>query len=275
VEPTMRRTSHSVLVLALVLGVAFAGLALAGTPARAAATTPVTGSVSGPTVLALGGTGHYTIVGTGGPAVAPNGTQVGNITYYITLAATNLTGVSVTPAQAALGPNLNGTPILIVGAITEVVTMTVMISSVYQHQNVSTNLTYSVTVVQPYVVTATLVNVSDTTVLAFPLAIYLDGNPVATVEVSSMTPGNEYNLSYQYATTGLSSGDHTFTISLAAQHGLVVFSNGAQSYSQTFYVTGPAPNYTIWYVVGIVAFVGVLFIFLTRVAARRRGALRR
>ncbi len=275
-DPTMRRAWAHPVVYALLATGLLLGLGAASPPALAAPTsTPVTGSVTGPTVLAFGVTGHYTITGTGGPAFASNGSLVGNLTYYITLAAPNLTGVSVTPTSAALSPTVNGTPFLTVGSFAETVTMTVMISSVYQHVNVSTNLTYSVRVVQPYVVSATIVNVSSTTVLSFLVTVDLDGAPVGSVTVPTITPGGEYNLSFHYATVGLSPGTHTFSISLASEHGLVVFAGGATSYSQSFYVTGPAPNYTLWYVVGIVAFVGVLFIFLTRAAARRRGALRR
>ncbi len=272
----MTRRTYLAFVLLLSVGLLVFGLGTASSPVRGASASyaPVTGSVSGPTVLSAGGSAHYTINGTGGPAYAPNGTRVGNVTYYITLAASNLTGVSVTPAQDGL-VGVNDTTLLTVGPYVETVTMTVMISSVYDGQNVSTNLTYNVAVVQPYVVRATLVNVANTTVLAFPVVITLDGQRVGSVLVASLTPGDQYNLSFSYATTGLSPGYHTFSISLAAQHGLVVFANGAESYSQTFYVTGPAPNYTLWYVLGVVAFVGVLFILMARVGARRRGAVRR
>ncbi len=51
----------------------------------------------------------------------------------------------------------------------------------------------------------------------------------------------------------------------------MTFPGGAQQYSETFYVNGPPPDYTIWYAAGSVAFVGALFIWSTRVAARRRG----
>lgn len=274
-EPTVKRPGYLAAAVALAAVLLVVGISLGGPAARAATTTPVTGSVTGPTVLATGATGHYTIYGTGGPAIAANGTQVGNLTYFISLAAADLTGVTVAPASAALGPGLNGTPILTVGAVPETVTMTVMISSVYQKENVSTNLTYSVSVVQPYIVTATIVNIAKTTALAFPLAIDLDGQQVGVVSIPTLTPGGEYNLSFDYATTGLSTGEHTFTISLAAEHGLVAFANGALSYSQSFYVTGAPANYALWIVVGAVAFVGVLFIFALRVAARRRGTGRK
>jgi archaellum component FlaF (FlaF/FlaG flagellin family) len=242
---------------------------------RAAATNPVTGTVTGPTVLATQSTKTYTINGTGGPAFASNGTQVGNLTAYLSLSAPNMTGLSISPGD---GKIVNGIPVstlLEVGSAAEVVTILVMLSSVYLHQNQSINFSYTVNVVVPYTVRATIVNGASTTVLSFPVKVLLDGTPVGTVTVPSLTPGGSYNLSFEYPTLGLSSGDHTFSISLAQEHGLVTFANGATVYSSTFYVTGPAPNYTLWYIVGIVAFLGVLFIFVTRVAARRRGALRR
>jgi hypothetical protein len=242
---------------------------------RAAATNPVTGSVTGPTILATGAQKQYVFNGTGGPAIASNGTQVGNLTFSITLSASNLTGVSLAPTS---GKVVNGIPLdseFTAGPTAQVVTFLVELSSTYQSQNQSTNFTYSVNVVSPYVVRAEIVNPSSDSVDSFGIQVFLDGSLVGTVTVPTMTPGSTYNLSYQYVTPGLSPGYHTFTISLAQEHGLVTFANGALQYSSTVYVTGPAPDYTLWYVVGIVAFFGVLFILLTRVAARRRGALRR
>lgn len=242
--------------------------------ARATASAPVTGNLSGPTILSTGGTGRYFINGTGGPAFLPNGSKVGNITFYASVSATNLTGVSISPASAAL----TGAPFpstLSVASTAEVVTITVMISSVYQQRNQSINLSYVVHVVSPYVITATIVDSSSATVLSFPVQVVLDGTPIAVVTVPTLTAGQTYNLSYTYPTLGLSPGEHTFSISLANEHGLVVFANGATVYSTSFYVQGPAPSYTLWYLAGAVAFFGVLFIFVTRVAARRRSALRK
>jgi hypothetical protein len=268
------RGATALLVIALVAGLLLtAGL---GTPgARAATTNPVTGTLHGPTVLALQGTGHYTVNGSGGPAFAANGTQVGNLTVYFTLTAANLTGLSITPDQGAITGGRPVTAVFKGGALAETVTITAEIASVYQKQNQSINLTYTLNLVTPYVVSATIVDRSSTTVLAFPVQVFLDDNLVGTVTVPTLTPHQSYNLSFQYPTLGLSAGAHTFSISLAAEHGLVSFANGATVYSSTFYVTGSATSYTLWYVAGGVAFFGVLFIFMTRVAARRRGALRR
>jgi hypothetical protein len=275
VDAPMKRKALGVLVLAA-LAIGLLVLASWGTPGvRASPTAAVTGSVRGPTVLATQGKGTYTVNGSGGPAFASNGTEVGNVTVYFSVAAGNLSGVAITPAQLGIVFGRAGQTTLTVGATAEVVSIGVMISSVYQHQNQSINLTYTVNVVTPYIVAATIVAGASSTVLSFPVQVELDGSAVGTVTVPSLTPGGSYNLSFEYPTLGLSPGEHTFSISLASEHGLVSFANGATVYSTTFYVTGPAPNYTLWYVAGTVAFFGVLFIFMTRVAARRRGALRK
>jgi hypothetical protein len=277
-SPIARRGA-TLLVLAVV-GLAALGLFLVPSdpPARAdlvAATTPVTGNISGPTILATGGTGEYHLNGTGGPAYAANGTLVGNVSYYASVAAGNTSGVTVSPDTANFTANASRAMSLGVNSIAQTVTITVEISSVYQKLNASINLTYVVTVVVPYVVSAKIVNGASSTVLSFPVTIDLDSAPVGTVTVPTLTPGDAYNLSYSYPTTGLSPGEHTFTISLANEHGLVEFANGQTTYTASFYVEEPATNNTIWYVAGAVAFFGVLFIFATRVAARRRGALRK
>ncbi len=271
---SVRRAGLAVVVL-LVSGLLLTLGTVAPLATAAASSSPVTGSVTGPSVLAFRANAHLSISGTGGPAFAANGTRVGNLTYYASIIAADTTGVSIVPAQSAIILNQSQSPLLTVGSVAETVTVAVMLSSVYHHENVSTNLTYSVTVVQPYVVAVTIVNPGNATVLAFPVAVDLDGSPIGSVAVPTLTPGGEYNLSYQYATLGLSTGDHTFSISLASEHGLVKFVGGATVYSETFYVTGPPPSYTLWYAAGGVAFVGVLFIFMTRVAARRRGTVRK
>ncbi len=171
--------------------------------------------------------------------------------------------------HAALKPQLS------VGTITETLTITVEIASVYQTANVSTNLTYTVNVVQPYVLTLDLISTASVTILGFTLIVDLDGTPVGTISVPSLTAKQSYTATFSYATLGLGSGYHTFTVSLPNEHGLVTFAGGSSTYSDTFYVPGSPPNYTLWYLAGAIAFFGAIFIFLTRVAARRRNPSRR
>ena len=258
---------------------ALAGGAPPGAGARTdlapATSSAVVGNITGPTILSTGGNGSYPINGTGGPAFAANGTKVGNLTFHASLSATNLTGVSITPASGNLTGNRSVVTALSVGSVAETVTISVEISSVFDKHNASLNLTYPVQVVVPYVVSAQIINGPVATVLSFSVVVDLDQSPVGSVTVPTLTPGGVYNLTFRYPTLGLSTGEHTFSLSLAYEHGLVRFANGQTSYSTSFYVTAAPPNYTLWYVAGVIAFFGVLFIYGSRVAARRRGALRK
>jgi hypothetical protein len=272
----MRASGIVVLVALLILsGVVTLGISGGAAAASGSAAKPVVGNVTGPTVLAYGASSHYPIQASGGPAFASNGTQVGNLTYFVGIAGSNTTGVTISPATAVFKNGTATAPLLAVTSITQVLTLDVEITSVFEKQNVSLNLTYSVNVVQPYVLSLNLVSESPVTVAAFPLAVDLDGTPVGTINVPNMTSKESLVVKFQYATVGLASGEHTFTVSLANEHGLVLFAGGGSTYSVTFYVPGPPPDYTLWYVAGAVAFFGAIFIFVTRVAARRRAPNRR
>jgi hypothetical protein len=271
----MTARSVAVLVLALLLAPALlTAVGVLAPTARAAGTTAVTGSVTGPSIVSTGSTTPFQVAGFGGPAVSANGTVVGNLTYYASLVGPNLTGVSFLPSESNFTSNQSQTADLVVTNATETITIDLEVASVYLGKNVSFNTSYVVNVVQPYVISATLV-ASASWVTAFTVYVTLDGTVIGNVSVPALQAGGTYQVKFEYPTLGLSTGDHTFAISLVQEHGLVTFANGQTQYSETVYVTGPAPDYTLWYVAGIVAFFGAIFIFATRVAARRRGATRR
>jgi hypothetical protein len=274
----MKPRSHAAVFGLLLLLVAptflFAVSALAP-PARAAATEHVTGSITGPSIVSTGSTDVFQVLGWGGPAVAFNATVTGHLKYYSSLSGSNLSGVAFTPASGNITTNRSVAVDLVVANATETLTINVMVSSTNDTLNQSTNFSTTVHVVQPYVVSAKIVNSSSTTVIGFAVLVTLDGSVIGQVNVSGLLSGGTFQVTYRYPTLGLSSGEHTFGLSLAQAHGLVTFSNGQTQYTETVYVTGPAPDYTFWYVAGIVAFFGAIFIFASRVAARRRGATRR
>ena len=138
--------------------------------------------------------------------------------------------------------------------------------------NASVNLTYARAGRHPVRCCCGDRQPGNITVGSFPVLVELDGTQVGNVTVPAINPHADYNLSYNYATLGLGSGYHTFTLSLELAHGLVHFAGGTTSYSETVYVPGPTTDYTLWYVTGAVAFIGVLFIFGARLGARRRTA---
>jgi hypothetical protein len=274
VDASMIARAVAVALAVLVTAGALAGIASAGPAGPSvvpAAAHPVTGNITGPSLLAVGTNHRYLIQATGGPAVEANGTITGNLTYYASVTGGNLTGVQITPASAAIVKGAPGNPLLTVGLVPETLTIHVEIDSVLGKANESINMTYTVQVVQPYVVTAVILNPSNATTEPFSVLVYLDGVQVGNVTVPALLSHDSYNLSFSYPSAGLSSGWHTFSISLASTHGLLRFASGATTYDESFYIPGPSPDYTLWYLVGAVAFIGVLFIFGARVGARRRG----
>lgn len=269
------RAAALAVLLLLASALVVATPATATTHETVAGSTSVTGNITGPTVLAYNANHYYNINATGGPAFAANGTLVGNVTFYASVTGENTTGVNLVPSESAI-TNSSGHPTLLtVTNITELLTLVVEISSTYLTENESINLTYPVNVVQPYILSLTLLSQTSSTILAFTLTVYLDGAPVGSIHIPTLTGKQSYVATFQYATTGLSSGEHTFTVSLVNEHGLITFAGGAPSYSTSFYVPGPPPDYTLWYVTGAVAFFGAIFIFVTRVAARRRNPTRK
>lgn len=272
-RPGARPLAALLLVLALIAG----PLALVGgsLPARGAASNyaPLTGSVQGPGLVAISGHAQYLVSATGGPAEAANGTQVGIYSYTASLGGLpvgNKTGAIITPASGVLvkgevnltfvAPNISAT-----------VTIFVDVTSSFSGTNISQNFSTVVHVIQPYRLQTTLVVASASSVAAFTVTVTLDGTPVGTVSVPTLTGGATYPLNFSYVTSGLSAGWHTFAISLSQEHGLVTFSSGQEQFASSFYVPGPAPDYTPWYLAGTSAFVGAILILTMRVGARRRG----
>lgn len=259
-------------VLSLLVPTAAATSSAAG-PAASGSAAPLTGNITGPTDVPTQGNGTYHINATGGAAYQ-DGHLIGTINWTATVQAVNLTGVSISPKAGSLSPGSLGRTVLTVGRTVEVVTITVEVTSTFGKQTDTTNLTFTVHVRQPYILQAKL-TAGATAIQSFKVLVSLDGVRVGNVSIPSLRPFQSYTVTFRYPTFGLSSGYHTFELSVANEHGLVTFSGGRTSISTTFYVAPGNANYSVWYVAGAVAFFGALFIFATRVAARRRGSGRR
>ncbi len=266
----MARTFRTAAALALIGLFAAMALLLPGTigPARADAAA-LSGGITGPSDVGLGLKASYVVSASGGPAEAANGTQVGTYSYKATLTATNTSGAAVTPSTGVL---VNGSISLqlIAPNVSESLTIFVLVTSSYQTKNTSQNFSFTVSIVEPYRLNAQIVVGPAAGVSAFALTVTLDGSPVGTVSVPTLSAAASYPVTFSYVNPSLAPGWHTFAISLAQEHGLVTFYGGAEQVSQSFYVPGPTPDYSFYYLLGAVAFVGVVFIWSMRVGARRR-----
>jgi len=271
----MRNAPLALLIMAvLLLAGLLGGLGPASAARPASSATPyppLSGAITGAQYLGVGLKGNYVVHATGGPAEAVNTSIVGVYSFNATLTGPNIQGGFVTPASGIL---VNGTGNLTVSGpanASQTLTLSVLVRSGLNGLNVSDNLTYSITMLLPFNVSATLVVASGATVGPLDLTVTLDGAAVGSVQVPTLTGGTTYPIAFVYVDANITPGWHTFAISLAQEHGLVTFPGGAESYSDSFYIPGPPPNYTVWYVAGAAAFVGTIFIWVTRVGARRRG----
>jgi hypothetical protein len=259
--------------LALSLALVPSG-ALGAGPSATSSTPPFVGNITGPSYLAEQANATYELNASGGPAVV-DGSLVGGINFTTALSGPNLNGITATPVNGSI--TALGTPVPITvkaSNISETITLQVHLLSTLGRANETLNLTYTIQIKTPYIVSA-VVRAGATPVLPFTVAVFLDGARVGNVTVPILVAYQAYQIVFRYGSPGLPSGYHTFTLSVLAEHGLVTFANGLSSFSTTFYVAPPPANYSVWYVAGVVAFFGALFIFATRVAARRRGPGRR
>lgn len=237
-------------------------------PARAAEYPAVTVGLTGPTILSVNGTGIYVLTGGGGPAIAPNGTQVGILSYNATVGGPNTTNVIISPISGVLTHGV--THLTLKATVAETLVIAIELKSGYNHRNATTNLTYSVQVLRPFVVSAQLLDATPYSTLPFNLTVLLDGAPVGTIDVPSILAHGSYTATFAYATSSLSVGWHTFSMNLASEHGLLTFSGGTQQFTQSFYVTGPPVDNTGFILLGILFFIAAVFIWTGRVGARRR-----
>jgi hypothetical protein len=269
-----RRTRSSparggALLALLLLALALAGAYGALGGARATPYPQLHASISGPTLLGTSQAATYPMTAGGGPGYGFNGTLIGTLSFTASVAGQNTTNVLVTPSA---GVFVNGSANLSLTAsnLTETLVLSVEVTSGYDGTNATENLTYTVTVIQPYIFSATVVDDSSYGTAPFNLTVQLDGATVGRVKVPGLLADSSTQVSYDYVSNSLSSGWHTFSVSLAQQHGLITFANGQTQYSVSFYVAGPAPNDTLYYISGVVVFAVVAFILLTSVGARRR-----
>lgn len=238
-------------------------------PAHAANYPPITETTTGPSVVGESLQVQYLVTGAGGPAVAPNGTTVGNFTFSASLSGPNVTSASIQPPTGVL---IHGQVTLRFTAPnrTEAVTLHIEITSRFGNANASQNFTKDIQVVAPFVLSGTL-RAGTTSVSGFNMTVTVDGAPVGQVVVPSIVAGGSYRFTFDYVPQSIAPGWHTMAVSLAPEHGLVTFQSGLTQMSVQFYIAGPPPDYSLDFAVGTVAFAVAVFIWGSVVGARRRG----
>ena len=260
-------------VMALLLGGSLGYLPLVGgahaqaAGVRSAGYPSFTVSFSGPSLMPANGSIKYVATASGGPAEQLDGVYTGNYTFSASVVGLNTAGSFVSPVSGAFVSRMIN---LTVGGLNQSGTYTLELNCTsHGKTNLTQVFSQQFQVVFPYIVSATVKNLNAYTVSGAVISVLLDGTPVGAISVPSLLPSASAQVKYNYTSLGLSPGYHTFTLVLEGSAQLLEFGDGSTSYSVTFYVQGPSPDYTYYYLAGITAAVLAAFISLLFFGPRR------
>jgi len=241
-------------------------VAAAFVPMAASAADPLLATIGGPPALAPGQTAQYNVTISGGPT--------GNVTYTLTyhIEGTNTTGgnpLSSSPAQTS-GNRTKYQINVTAPTLEQALTLTLNIAAAPQTgANENTVITFAITVVKPFTLTATFRNSGTTAAVNVTVHWSVDGVPVGTSLLQRIAANADATVTFSYLPAGLSSGQHTLTVSADLDHdGVINAARGEVVTSTIFYnqVQQPATGWALLLGMGI-----FIPVFLGIVAWRRRG----
>lgn len=193
-----------------------------------------------------------------------------NYTMTAYIAGENLTGLSPTSAiQNAQASNPDFKFDIKSPLSSQTLYITITSAAQYGSEHVKSSQTYQVTVVDPIVFHAVIVNTGITTVKNLTVNFYLDNspNPIGNVTVNSIAPNQAVNVNYTYPLDPvkyLGTGEHTLKVSASSS---LININGSPGASATSFYYGTPPNYNwIFYVAAIVV---IFMIFLALSSGRK------
>lgn len=154
-------------------------------------------------------------------------------------------------------------------AISQTIYITIVSAAQYGATSVKTSQTFQVTVVNPIVFHAVMLNTGVSTVRNLTVNFYLDNsnNPIGNVTVKSIAPNQAVNVNFTYPLDPakyLGNGEHTLTVSASSP---LIDINGVPGSSTTHFYYGTPPNYNwIFYIAAIVV---VFMVFLALSSGRK------
>jgi hypothetical protein len=250
-------------ILALFLLVVAAGFV---PTAVSAAGGPLLATVSGPSALAPGQTAVYNLTISGGPT--------GNVTYSVTynIIGSNTTGGS--PLGSSPGQKTgNGTQFQLnvtAPTLEQELTLSVkIVAAPRSGPNENTVVTYAISVVKPFTLTATFHNSGTTAAVNVTVRWYVDGVLVGTSVLQRIAANADATVTLTFLPAGLSAGEHALKVSADLDHdGVINAARGEVVTSTIFYnqVQQPPAGWAV--LLGMGVFIPV---FLGVVAWRRRG----
>ncbi len=154
-------------------------------------------------------------------------------------------------------------------AVKQTIYIKVIAAADYNGASVISSSTYTVTVSQPIVFHAQIVNKGITTVHNLTLDFYLDNSqfPSGHVTVASLAPNQVVDVNFTYPFESLTTGEHTLTVSTTASS-IQINGNTGSSTSSFYY--GTPPNYNWIYYVAVIVIIVMAFFALS--AGRKPAA---
>lgn len=214
-------------------------------------------TLAGPTALAPGQVGSYTVTVSGSPSNATLDYQ-----WYIeganTTGGSPLAGTPGTQSGNATSNTFNVTAPSAVGTIS--VYVSVRATPEGGGTTTNTSVTQSVTVIQPIVLSATFHNDGPSAATNVTVRFYVDDTYAGQSVLKSVAANADATATFNYLPVGLAPGSHTVRVEASLAP--------AQSVTYTvFYKDVATPSTGLVVILGIVAFIPV---FILTVGLRRR-----
>jgi len=202
--------------------------------------------ITGPTYLGLGQSGSYAVHVTGGPG--------GKFNYS---AQVSTIAALVTPSSGSS----NGTFNLTVKAPAEAqdVVLTVNVTS-STGAKISSSERYTIKIVEPVVIKATVKNAANMTVSNVPIEFWADGQ-VLNSTTFTINGNSTKTVMYNWTSPSIAPGLHNITIKIDPNNQFVKFATGGSEYSTTIYIGDP--GFGTWNLVLAIALAFLLFFAFT------------
>lgn len=225
---------------------------------------PLYANLEGDRLVATEGVTTYTLTIIGGPAEV----GYGNYTYKAQVIGDDVSDAEIDYPSNESAESGVFTFNLTAPATAQTFTVQVNCTSYNDDVKYYSNITYTITAVEPISISANIKNNGDVSATDVPLTLqlYRDGSWVTLYSTTfDIAAGKTYAFSYDWVVKDLDSGEYRFRLVLDQNSTIVTFEGGASVYEKTVYydVSGYDWLNTMFWIL-IIALAVITFIVYTR-----------
>jgi hypothetical protein len=232
---------------------------------------PVNIALDGPTRVGLAEKQAYKIIITGGP-------EGNNTTYSWTGSLSGQNSAEATMVPATGGPLKNGTFFFNLTTPQNSGDLTVTIEAKANNPaggNASLSKDFTIDVVNPITLEATVKNIGNATAVNVPVVFFLNDDPSDPLLIYNTTvtlaPNATTDLKYNWTSYRIGSGHHTILMQVDPNGTFVTFANGNKTMEQDiYYKVNGSDQYNIYLWVLIIALVILIFLIWRRPNPKKR-----